>query len=760
MSPSPAIPHINESKMKLYEMFAQKQMTPPPNLTHPAAALGSGTNSSTSSTNLFNFNSFQTSDLFTTKVEQMLIELDRLLKQSGNLPFSLLLPHHDIILVMRQIPLLINQSAQPTLLRFVVEKVIFQLYQSNTGLSIEVYCRFLQTLMELSPSISKETISWILYSEDERKNNVWIVTSLIKFGLIPLEEYDIQLAKQLNKENPDAQFIEFTTELLQNCLLTMHPITTLEDHVLAIHALQKLQTPKAEELLQDLRNRMDELYKNRNALGDSFSLRLLLAEWTRVCRHNMANDTLYTQFAERILQTLTSDTERQCFFFRLCTETCVDLYQPSRTHSIDAYSKLIGYLIRIGEDYKSKITMISHVLSVVVLVLAHQHETLGTQFNQKPFLKLLSSLFIEMNQSTSQDKETNCSFITIYSDTLYTLEPLHFSGFAFSWLQLFSHRLYLPLLLAQENQQNGWTICFKLMTAHLSFVKALLQRNNNHSQQLQQRVSLGSSEKAFYQGTLRFLVVMLHDYPEFLCEYYLSFIQLLPSECIQLRNVILSSFPRDMILPDPFTTTLGYMANNSLPPRLFIDQDAYYSLEEDGEGVFQLKDLDVYLTSKRSIDSIKNDVICYITTDGEYDSDKIQQLVFYVGTKAKVDTTTSFSENQAVRIYKHLLAQMPSNYERYLLINAVVDHLRYPNSHTYFFSMTLVHLFASQDENIKELITRILLERLIVNRPHPWGLLTTFIQLIRMPNFSDHDFIKISMQSSPDIKRLFENVLK
>lgn len=158
----------------------------------------------------------------------------------------------------------------------------------------------------------------------QRKNNVWIVTSLIKFGLIPLEEYDIQLAKQLNKENPDAQFIEFTTELLQNCLLTMHPITTLEDHVLAIHALQKLQTPKydmersvdrisilthiydlcrAEELLQDLRNRMDELYKNRNALGDSFSLRLLLAEWTRVCRHNMANDTLYTQFAERVCLT-------------------------------------------------------------------------------------------------------------------------------------------------------------------------------------------------------------------------------------------------------------------------------------------------------------------------------------------------------------------------------------------------------------------------------------------------------------------------
>ncbi|KAI7990851.1 Protein VACUOLELESS1 [Camellia lanceoleosa] len=34
-------------------------------------------------------------------------------------------------------------------------------------------------------------------------------------------------------------------------------------------------------------------------------------------------------------------------------------------------------------------------------------------------------------------------------------------------------------------------------------------------------------------------------------------------------------------------------------------------------------------------------------------------------------------------------------------------------------------------EIIQEQITRVLLERLIVNRPHPWGLLITFIELIK-----------------------------
>ena len=43
-------------------------------------------------------------------------------------------------------------------------------------------------------------------------------------------------------------------------------------------------------------------------------------------------------------------------------------------------------------------------------------------------------------------------------------------------------------------------------------------------------------------------------------------------------------------------------------------------------------------------------------------------------------------------------------------------------------------LFPGQ-EIIQEQITRVLLERLIVNRPHPWGLLINFIELIKVTIF-------------------------
>lgn len=96
---------------------------------------------------------------------------------------------------------------------------------------------------------------------------------------------------------------------------------------------------------------------------------------------------------------------------------------------------------------------------------------------------------------------------------------------------------------------------------------------------------------------------------------------------------------------------------------------------------------------------------------------------------------------------------------RYVFLNAVANQLRFPNSHTHYFSCVLLYLFAeAKSEAVREQITRVLLERLIVNRPHPWGLLITFIELIKNPryNFWGHGFTRCA----PDIERLFESVAR
>merc|ERR1719229_575967 len=77
--------------------------------------------------------------------------------------------------------------------------------------------------------------------------------------------------------------------------------------------------------------------------------------------------------------------------------------------------------------------------------------------------------------------------------------------------------------------------------------------------------------------------------------------------------------------------------------------------------------------------------------------------------------------------------------------------------HTHYFSCVLLYLFAdTSDEVVREQITRVLLERLIVHRPHPWGLLITFIELIknRAYEFWNYRFVKCA----PEVEKLFQSV--
>jgi len=56
----------------------------------------------------------------------------------------------------------------------------------------------------------------------------------------------------------------------------------------------------------------------------------------------------------------------------------------------------------------------------------------------------------------------------------------------------------------------------------------------------------------------------------------------------------------------------------------------------------------------------------------------------------------------------------------------------------------------------QELMTKVLLERFIGHRPHPWGAMVTFIELLRNPryDFWNKEFTRIA----PEITAILENV--
>ena len=79
--------------------------------------------------------------------------------------------------------------------------------------------------------------------------------------------------------------------------------------------------------------------------------------------------------------------------------------------------------------------------------------------------------------------------------------------------------------------------------------------------------------EALLRGLLRTLLVLLHDFPDYLSENHFTLCNLIPSGCVQLKNLVLSAFPRMKRLPDPFMEGLRLenIVENRDPPVINVN---------------------------------------------------------------------------------------------------------------------------------------------------------------------------------------------
>lgn len=78
----------------------------------------------------------------------------------------------------------------------------------------------------------------------------------------------------------------------------------------------------------------------------------------------------------------------------------------------------------------------------------------------------------------------------------------------------------------------------------------------------------------------------------------------------------------------------------------------------------------------------------------------LNALVLYVGAAA--GSVSSPLHAPAMDLYLRMVTEMDAE-GRYLLLNAIANQLRYPNSHTHYFSCVLLSLFSEvKQEAVKE----------------------------------------------------------
>lgn len=675
-----------------------------------------------------------------------------------------MLGDHEIIQLLREMVAVVQRTQtgvrNETAITF-SESIFARMFDSISQpdpLRLEVIVYILEAIKEAcggAKVYNPDIISWlgkyaILVSNDEVSRKVYrhILILLLRAKLVRSTDVDLYLSIHIDGGR-NLFWLEVALSFIKQCLV--ENLGTVYDYTKTLDAVSKIRLPNImlkrplQKWLTDIKalaaaQEEQRLNAGPNSVGGQNlpsgrdtalkeQITLLLDRWMRVW--SAVNDQVFGQYLQLMHQCGVLKTEEAADkFFRLSTDICAEACLKSANSTtptepstlvytvVDALSRLFLLLIRLADketsDVNVRVNLLNRILNAIVRAIQDEHETrrINKQiFDQRPYFRLLSNLSQDLGMIEVKVEANHLllPLLTVYTQAYLALQPTALPGFAFAWLQLISKRTFLPNLLKVP---KGWPLMHRLILGLIQFFQPFLKLGQ-----------LPEPLKKLYKGTLRLFLVLLHDFPEFLCDFHLSFCDAIPLSAVQLRNLVLSAFPRTMRLPDPFTPNLklDVVADVSQMPKILVDYIA---------PIAQIKvHIDNYLTHQQPVDLPAKLATLLTSSSNTNNLSLITSLIMYVGSAilSQVQSKGTFSETQ-IEIFKRLSDGVDAE-SRYIMFNCMANQLRYPNSHTSLYSTTLLALFLEADsELVQEQIARVLVERLIVHRPHP------VIRLLSSPN--------------------------
>ena len=719
-------------------------------------------------------------------------------------------------------PSSLNQTETDAILSF-SQGILKRIYEVDLSqrLRLEALIAFLEMLNKVCPKLGKNIGTWTQYAptktDAERKLHRAVLLLLVRSDLVQIGDLDAHLAKSAD-EGRDQIWLEFLILFVRAATLeNIVPPAKMPKMINIVQLIAEDRAPTspqinpafrkaATRLLEELRNsvtgndsrgrqaspaRARPSYEESSSMSPTSVKQLtdaslviakssislasndppnakqnvtdILVNWLRVQNEAAGNDKILAQFLQLLQQKFgvgssDDDTER---FMRLTTEvvveSCVksaDANKGLRYDAIDGYSKLLSYLVihmngggTPEHVAKQRLGMLNKVLGAITRSLVTSHEKAqqsNAKWDQRPWFRLLLNLVCELNTPNQLLDSMKTSIVNVFGSAFHVVQPLVVPGFAFAWLELISHRMFLSNLLLD---QKGWDVMHQLLIDLFLFMEPHLRK-----------LELTDALKKYYDGTLRVILMLVHDFPTFLAAYHLSFCNVIPENCIQLRNIILSATPKGIPFHDPISRNFKI---DQLPE---IAKSPVILSNVVGPLMTFKNELDNYLRGQPSPDFF-NLLVSQLRKEGnskELDAPKVNSAVLYVGMQGLArlqndQISSNLSRSSEMELFQKLMEL--DDHARYIILNAFANQLRYPSSHTHYFSCVMLFLFnEAKDDGVKEQITRVLLERLITQRPHPWGLLITFIELIKNSKYQfwNHSFTRCATE----IEKVFENVAR
>ncbi|KAH9871666.1 hypothetical protein J1614_005921 [Plenodomus biglobosus] len=716
--------------------------------------------------------------------EELLIELTRVIKEAPEERISDLQPGSSTIHQIFDQLISSIEFAGPNkdalAFRIAGQMTTHLFSDSLSRLEIEVLAHLLSHLCQLSVQTSRQVLMWLAtLHDDDRIFKATVMLALMEVSLMDMHRLNTTIAKGIQERRVAA--VEMLSNLMDELLLNEHPSAFRADFALSIDALTNWLSEDSsfelgKRIIASLQAPSNELALTPPASGHKDQLEYVFDEWVHLQQTETPKKTvgafMYQLHNQKVMETQETSIE----FIRTCINASVLAYE--REHSlpfgtgnediatikVDALGKLIVDLVVYqGEQEnakkENKARYLDQILVVVVLVLCNHHNTRGDAFNQKVFFKLFSTILFHLNDAVKEESlaAQKADMFLAVARALLILQPSHFQRFTFSWLALIAHRIFIPAMLEEGQQDERWDVYARLMETLLIFTGQLIKPTGETLMAQQ-----------FYRGVLRVLLVIHHDFPEFLVENHFRFCNSIPMHCTQLRNLIVSAYPSTILeMPDPFTAGLKVdrLENDLQAPviradigQLLLDAGIKSAIDNLLKGN-ELKNHDVdkvcqavYYQDEKSaafelVPTTANPVL-------------IHAITLYIGIATLGEGTVSSPIFDADGAATKVIERLVKNFHpeaRFHFISAIANQLRFPNAHTQFYSYMLLHLFGppnddSQALEIQETITRVLLERLLVHRPHPWGLIITLLEILKNGNYAfwELPFVK----AAPEVERL------
>ncbi|KIW46905.1 uncharacterized protein PV06_02526 [Exophiala oligosperma] len=655
----------------------------------------------------------------------------------------------------RQILIVLTSSTRPAadlLARQIAEKIcnIFISQPPQSPLEAEVLAFLLSKLCQLSELIIRDVLRWMTANEDLLLASSNVVVALVTVGLMEFARVDVAVASILMSRNTHG--LKVLSDILDQTLFVDEPIALRADFANSLIAMsewfkEQPELPLATEMTQKLRAhgipQFVSVDVSDKAKAKQDQMRYVFDEWVGMFENLGVNEGTCAAFLKELHKEQTiNSTEDLTEFLRLCIDSCIECYdreaqsvrgsvEVAFSHA-DALARLIIMLVKFQGDTNgavrlSKAPYLETILTVLVLILNHHQLMRGVAFHQRLFNRLFATMLYEYSAARLNTTPEHSELMMAFAKCFKSLQPLWFPGFSYGWYSLVVHRVFVDGML-RPNNHAGWNAYRELIGLLLLYIS-----------ELSSTPGLDLLNLDLYKGTLRNVLILLHDYPEFLCENHSYFCSRVSYQIPQLRNLILTAKPSAYHdLPDPMTPGLKIERLDEIKRSPVLASDFDAPLQQDGikATIFDIlsKTVDMETGLKQIKSSLQDPERRTSIMAPPKAVEIINALVPLVGQDALTNAQARFDPNST---HVTLLTKftLSLGFEgRYQILNAIADQIRYPSTHTDFFCKLMLNLWGSsnsdaQQGEIREQISRVVYERLAVARPHVWGMTILFLEL-------------------------------